>query len=220
MSYFSNGHRRRIMKDSIVAWFSMYGRSFPWRSTSNSYHVLVAEMLLRRTTASAAARVYPGFIHRFEQPAQLANARLSTIESMIETLGLQKMRSQHLKQMARCLVKDYDGVVPSDPLQLSKLPGVGQYVAAAVLNFVFGKHVPLIDGNVIHLMTRISGLTFKGPTDQHLLSLLESLDLDDASKFFYWGVIDLVAKVCLRKKPQCMLCPVQEICTWASKNAD
>jgi A/G-specific adenine glycosylase len=137
---------------------------------------------------------------------------------MIETLGLQKVRSRHLKQMARCLMQDHDGIVPTDLTQLAELPGVGQYVASAVLNFAFGRHMPLIDGNVIHLMTRVFGLTFTGPTDRHLFVLLSSFDLEDENKTFYWGIIDLVAKVCLRKLPRCTICPLHEICAWKSNN--
>jgi A/G-specific adenine glycosylase len=218
MSHFSDDTQTRSMKCSIIDWYSSHGREFPWRSTSNPYHLLIAEMLLRRTTATAVARVYPRFVTRFERPKQLANARLTTIASMIETLGLQKMRSQHLKQMARCLMKDHNGAVPTDLEQLAKLPGVGQYVASAVLNFAFGRHIPLVDGNVIHLMTRVFGLTFTGPTDQHLFTLLGSFDLGDKNRAFYWGIIDLVAKVCLRKIPRCTVCPLQELCAWRSKN--
>jgi A/G-specific adenine glycosylase len=214
MDGFSDNDQLRRAKDSIIDWYSANGRSFPWRSTSDPYHVLIAEMLLRRTTATAVARVYPMFISRYEQPEKLANARLPTITSMIKTLGLQSIRSEHLQQMARSLTENYNGIVPTELSQLAKLPGVGQYVASAVLNFAFGKDIPLVDGNIIHLMSRVFGQSFTGTTDSRLLSLLDSFNLKEENKAFYWGVIDLVAKVCLRKSPRCTSCPLAEECVW------
>jgi A/G-specific adenine glycosylase len=218
MNGFSDSTQARRVKDSIIDWYSTSGRSFPWRSTSNPYHILIAEMLLRRTTATAVARVYPKFISRYEIPEKLASARLTTIASMIKTLGLQSIRSQHLHEMAHSLIENYNGVVPADLTQLAKLPGVGQYVASAVLNFAFGKNMPLVDGNIIHLMSRVFGQSFAGTTDRHLLALLDSFGLKEENKTFYWGVIDLVAKVCLRKAPRCTICPLAEECVWMKNN--
>ena len=145
--------KRKQMEQLLSKWFQANGRDFPWRNTKNPYHILIAEMLLRRTTATAVLRIYPGFIRRYNEPVSLARSRLSTIEKQVTTLGLQTLRAQHLKETARRLVSDFQNEVPSNFKELSILPGVGRYVASAVLNFAFGKPVSLVDGNVVHLVS-------------------------------------------------------------------
>ena len=220
MSSFSTEAARRTIRDSIVKWFNVYGRDFPWRSTNDPYHVLIAEMLLRRTTATAVTRIYPDFMTRFERPEQLARARTTTIASMISILGLQNVRARHLQHTARCIINEYNGLIPNALEKLVLLPGVGKYVASAVLNFAYQNPVPLVDGNVIHLMSRVFGLTFSDPTDQCSWDFMGSFSLGTQNKAFYWGVIDIVAIICLRKTPRCKICPLREVCIWSHKNND
>jgi A/G-specific adenine glycosylase len=190
MCGFSMESRKRVIRESIVEWFNENGREFPWRFTTDPYYVLVAEMLLRRTTATAVSRIYPAFMKRFNQPERLAKARIATIAS---TNDLEKLTS---------------------------LPGVGMYVAAAVLNFAYHCPVPLVDGNVIHLMSRAFGLKFNGTTDQMAWDFMSSFNLGNQNRAFYWGIIDLVAMVCNRKYPRCKNCPIQAECTWYNKISD
>jgi A/G-specific adenine glycosylase len=174
-------------------------------------------MLLRRTTATAVARVYSKFILRFDTPDTLTRSRLSTIEKHVETLGLQKIRAQHLKKTAKKIVDDYKGEVPRNYMELSSLPGVGRYVASAVLNFAFGKPIPLVDGNVVHLISRVFDLQFNGPDDDEAWSFMESFGSDTQQSVFYWAIIDLVALVCIRSSPRCSICPLMQICSWSNK---
>jgi A/G-specific adenine glycosylase len=220
MSILSAETKRNLVRNSIVKWFKTNGRDFPWRLTSDPYHVLIAEMLLRRTTATAVLRVYSDFMKQFKQPELLARAKITTIASMINTLGLENVRAYHLQNTALCILKKYDGSIPTALDKLVLLPGVGMYVASAVLNFAYHSPMPLVDGNVIHLMSRVFGLTFSGPTDQFAWDFMRSFDLGNQNKAFYWGIIDLVALVCFRKAPRCKICPLQELCIWTQKNTD
>ena len=206
------------VRNSLVEWFSVNGRDFPWRSTTDPYHVLIAEMLLRRTTATAVSRIYPDFMKRFEQPEQLAKANVRTIASMIRGLGLQNVRAQHLKKTALCIIKEYNGSIPQAVEKLKILPGVGEYVASAVLNFAYHIPMPLVDGNTVHLMSRVFRLTFTGSNDTKARDFVESFNLGPQYRAFYWGVIDLVALVCLRKSPRCNICPLQDVCMWNHEN--
>ncbi len=199
---------------NITKWFTTTGRKFPWRSSSNPYSILIAELMLRRTTAVAVNRVYHLFMNRFRNPHQLAHARRSTIEKMIASLGLQRTRSRHLKKLGVALVDEYDGSVPNTLDELIHLPGVGRYVASAVLNFAYLKPVPLVDGNVLHILSRVFGKKFDGPTDEKAWDFMSSFQYDNDCRSFYWGIIDLVALVCLRRNPRCNECPLTEICTW------
>ena len=214
MSENSLESKKRQVNIRISDWFKTNGRDFPWRITKEPFRILVAEMLLRRTTATAVARVYPDFIIRFDTPERLSRSRVSTIAKQVTMLGLQNLRAQHMKITASRIVNDFKGTIPNDFEKLSSLPGVGRYVSSAILNFAFGEPVSLVDGNVIHLMSRVFGLKFNGPSDEDAWSFMNSFGLDAQSSAFYWGIIDLVAMVCTRKSPRCTICPLNELCTW------
>ena len=175
-------------------------------------------MLLRRTTATAVARVYPSLILRFENPESLAKARVSTIEKQVASLGLQKQRAVHLKQTAVSIVNDHDGRVPEDVAVLSHLPGVGRYVASAVTNFAFRGSLPLVDGNVLHLLSRVFDLSFNSPNDETAWQFMESFGSTIQHSIFYWSIIDLVAMVCVRTSPRCTICPLRLLCSWNRRN--
>ena len=209
---------KRRAQESIVRWFDINGRNLPWRATSDPYEVLIAEMLLRRTTATAVARVYSTFIRRFERPEQLARARVRTIASVVGTLGLQNLRARHLQQTAAHIVKEFKGSIPDTMEELVNLPGVGAYVASAVLNFAFCLPSPLVDGNTIHLLSRLFDLEFVGPADRNAWNFIASFELGEQNKAFYWGIFYLVAMVCLRRAPRCEICPLHELCMWRQEN--
>ena len=200
--------RRRVIK-----WYEQHGRSFPWRNTTDPYQVLIAEILLRRTTASAVSRVFPDFINRFDTPMRLVKARESTIAHALTSLGLQTIRARQLKRAASTIVKDYNGAIPKTHEELKLLPGVGHYIAFAVRNFAFGEPVPLVDGNVVHFLSRVFGIEFSGPSDKEAWEYANQFGGSHESEL-YWGIIDLVATVCLRKNPRCSTCPVSGICDW------
>ena len=209
--------KRNQMVQLLTKWYPTNGRDFPWRRTTNPYNILIAEMLLRRTTATAVLRVYPDFIRRYNDPTSLARSRLFTIERQVTSLGLQKLRAHHLKDTARRLVSDFQNEVPSNFKELSILPGVGRYVASAVLNFAFGKPVSLVDGNVVHLVSRVFDIQFESSVDEEAWIFMESFGPDSQHSVFYWSIIDLVALVCIRSSPRCSECPLKKICSWIKK---
>jgi A/G-specific adenine glycosylase len=220
MSANSLESKKEQIKNQIIDWYKTNGRNFPWRKTKNTFHILIAEILLRRTTATAVVRVFPDFISRYDIPEQLASSRITTITKQVATLGLQMSRAHHLKQTASRIVKDFDGNVPNDFEKLSNLPGVGRYVASAVLNFAFGEPFPLVDGNVIHLMSRVFELKFDGPSDEEAWRFMDSFGPDAQSSVFYYGIIDLVATVCTRSSPRCSTCPLSQLCSWNNRRSE
>ncbi|MBY8998434.1 MAG: hypothetical protein KGD60_11940 [Candidatus Thorarchaeota archaeon] len=204
------------VRKKVILWYNQHGRSFPWRNTTDSYHILIAEILLRRTTASAVSRVFNDFMNRFDSPTRLAHARESTIVRALSTLGLQTLRAKQLKETASIIVKDWNGEIPKSHESLQSLPGVGNYIASAVRNFAYGESVPLVDGNVIHFISRVFGIQFAGPTDTKAWEFMAPFGGSHKAKL-YWGIIDLVAAVCLRRNPRCGVCPLSKVCEWYTK---
>ncbi|MFX0055102.1 MAG: hypothetical protein ACFFAD_09260 [Candidatus Hermodarchaeota archaeon] len=212
-----NGERAALVRNAIIKWYERYGRDFPWRQNEDPFQILIAEMLLRRTTATAVARIYPDFMQRFDSLARLARARKSTIERALSTVGLQSVRASHLQKMARTVLKEYDGAIPKNLAALEALPGVGRYSAAAVMNFAFGASEPMVDGNVVHLVNRMFSLGVSDPTDRMVWEFMKEFG-GSQHKRFYWGIIDLVATICLRKSPRCHDCPLPTYCDFYAAN--
>ncbi len=211
--------KQTIIRRKMIQWFENHGRSFAWRKTTNPYHILIAEMLLRRTTAIAVSRVYNSFLSHFNTPKRLAQSRESTIARAVNSLGLQSMRARQLKKTASIISKSYSGKVPISYTDLISLPGVGAYIASAVRNFAYGEKVPLVDGNVVYFVSRVFGIKYRGPTDSGAWDFMTHFGGEEQDAKLYWGIIDLVATVCIRRNPRCHICPLFELCT-SSKTGD
>ncbi len=207
------------IREAIIKWYERFGRRYPWRETRDPYSVLIAEMFLRRTTAEAVMRVYPTFIMRYGTLERLSRARLSALEKILTPLGLQTIRSRNVRDAAGMIIRSHGGTIPAERSALEKLPGVGRYTAAAVLNFAFGKPVPMVDGNIVHLLNRLFATDFHGACDNRAWSFMESFGAPSHDRRLYWGLIDLVATVCLRRRPRCSRCPVNDRCAHALGSA-
>jgi len=206
-------------RNAVVRWYENAGRDFPWRETSDPFHILIAEMLLRRTTASAVLRVYSPFVNRFGTPQKLATASERSLAGRLVSLGLQSTRARQMHETAILIVREHDGRVPDGSEHLKRFPGVGEYAASAVLNFAFGHSVPMVDGNVIHLLNRVFSSDLEGPTNPRALDLMRVLGGRRQPKHLYWGIIDLVSTICLRKAPRCNRCPLNKLCDYAKNHA-
>ncbi|MFW9962710.1 MAG: hypothetical protein ACFFCX_04070 [Candidatus Sifarchaeia archaeon] len=213
-----NARKHAIVRKRVIDWYDKNGRDFPWRNTTNPYQVLIAEMLLRRTTASAVSRVFNDFMSNFASPKELAQASEFTITQVLKSLGLQSIRARQLKKTASIILNEYDGEIPDSQTNLQTLPGVGSYIASAVMNFAFGESVSLVDGNVIHFISRVYDIHFEGPTDTKAWEFMARAGGRQDARL-YWGIIDIVATICLKKNPRCSLCHLSGICDWYAKSS-
>jgi A/G-specific adenine glycosylase len=205
---------RAWLRRRVLAWFRRHGRSFPWRETEDPYRILIAELLLQRTRADNVARLYPRFIARFPTPQALARADTSDVESLLRPLGFAH-RTRRLPELAGVLVEDYDGLVPATEQELLALPGVGPYVANAVLTLAYHERRPLVDPNVIRLIDRAVaiGSTRPRPRDDPRLSeALAILLPPHRAREFSLGLIDLGALICTAR-PRCGVCPLRGRCS-------
>jgi A/G-specific adenine glycosylase len=119
--------------------------------------------------------------------------------------------------MAKEVLKEHNGILPRNLSSLEALPGVGRYGAAAVMNFAFGAPEPMVDGNVIHLMSRLFSLDVSAPTAKRIWEFMRQFG-GSQDKRLYWGIIDLVATICLRKIPRCHDCPLSTNCDFYAAN--
>src|SRR5258708_239436 len=116
---------------SLRAWDAQQRRSFPWRTTNNPFHIMMAELMLRRTQARQVVTVYRAFIEHYPDPSALATAPADEVARSLFSLGL-AWRVPAFQQVASVLVERYHGTVPSSYEELLALPGIGDYVASAL----------------------------------------------------------------------------------------
>lgn len=201
----------------LMRWHKKGGRGYPWRSIRDPWLVLAAEILLRRTRADAVAGVWDAFAQQFPTPHRVIR-REGQLRALLEPLGL-RWRVNNLLSVAREL-DSRGGAVPRDRRQLMELPGVGDYVADAVLAFAYGERVALIDSNTARITARVFGLE-ENPTSLRNFNLRASVSRlvgGRASPKMNLALLDLGGLICKAVRPKCGECPVSSMCNYAQAN--
>jgi A/G-specific adenine glycosylase len=203
------------LRRRLRTWFVHSGRDFPWRRSQDPYAILLAELLLQRTRADLVPAVYERFLRRYPDPWALAAAENSEVLELLRPLGFVH-RSARLPALGRVLVEQFEGRVPSTERELLTLPGVGRYVANAVLLLGFGKARPLLDPNVIRLLERVFDLRSarsRAREDPELWATLRRIVPRRNPAPVALALIDLGAVVCSSNRPRCAVCPLRPRCT-------
>ena len=173
-------------------------------------------MCLHRTKADQVARVAPEILELGSTPeAFLSNAR--RLAPKIATLGL-KWRSENLVGAAKFVKDNLNGVVPSRWQELRAIPGVGDYIASAVLCFGHRRSAVLMDTNTIRIARRVLGGSKDIPTWRLRLVLLDLAGNKGPDQEWNYGLLDLDALVCTARAPKCIDCPVRGHCSTGEKN--
>ncbi len=213
--------KRNLLRTRVVSWASTHLRPFPWRPRDRSvYEVLIAESLLKRTTAAAAVRLYEPFLALFPSVSSIDDASTERLAGTLSAVGLHQQRARAMKRMAQYLVEEHGGMVPCTLNELLAVPGVGQYSARAVLSF--GCHVPVaaVDANVERVLSRVfQAVLPPRPTAKALQALADSLLPVESHREYNYGLLDLGALVCRYIGPLHAECPLTEICDhYAAEN--
>lgn len=205
---------------SVLKWYENHKRSFPWRVEKDPYRILIAEIMLQRTRAPQVLPVYVKFLQNFPNIESVSNANTELIEELLYSLGLRR-RTEIIKNMAEFFLKNYEGIIPDDPVVLKKVNGIGQYVSDAMGVFAFNRRITVIDSNVVRIVTRFFGITETGEIryKKNFVKFCQGLSefvMPTHLKEFNWAVLDLGALVCIRK-PRCDICPLSERCEYRLK---
>lgn len=199
--------------ESLRDWGTRYRRVFPWRSTENPFHIMMAELMLRRTKARQVIKIYEDFINKYPDALALAEASADQVEHSLFSLGL-AWRVPAFQKIARALVERYDGLVPADYNALVALPGVGDYVASAVCCFAFGQAVMIIDTNTVRVAGRLFGIPTHAESRRRkpVRALLEALLDEEDPESYNYAMLDLAALICTPTNPNCSACPLLSYC--------
>jgi A/G-specific adenine glycosylase len=180
---------------------------------------LVAEILLKKTTAPVVNRFLPAFLGKYPTIQNLAGAKPRQLQRFLKPLGLSRQRAHQFTDLAREIVSRYGGKIPDRPGDLLELPGVGEYTANALRSAAFGRPAPIVDTNVARVLLRVYDISpsrFEARRSPEVWAEARKLTGRDAtrSKKINWALLDLAALVCLPKNPKCHVCPLSEGCVY------
>jgi len=209
----------QFFRKVLIKWYATSGRQFPWRRTGASrFHQIISEILLQRTRAETVAAFWAAFLTRFPSWSSLAAASIEEVEALLKPIGLSAQRAPRLKALATAITTR-SGRFPSTRDEIEALPGVGQYIANAVLLFCFDKPHPLVDVNMARVLER-----FFGPRkladiryDPYLQQLAHAVVSSKHPRNLNWAILDLAAKLCTISDPLCERCPLSARCKYRQK---
>ncbi len=201
-------------QNDILEWWKQNKRTFPWRQTNNIYELLIAELLLRKTTAEQVNSIYTRILEKYPTPEILCKANEKELQQLLKPLGMQYSRSKLLKKLA-CYLSKLKLNEAIDIKQLKQLPGVGPYTANAVLCMLQNEPIPMVDTNVIRILKRVFGIKSqkKRPRNDPLIwKKAKELIPEKNAKEFNLALIDFASLICKAGKPKCENCFAKDYC--------
>lgn len=212
--------RKRLFQKRLAAWGKKHYRNFPWRENKTPYSVLISEVLLKRTTASAVKGIYSEFMSSYPDLNRMAEANPKKLENFLLRIGYNKVRAKILIEMANYILNKKAGLIPKSEEELLEIPHVGNYTANAILSFVYDKPAAIVDTNVERIIRRVFLNHLSGEkrlkTFQDIAEFL--LPKRNASQYNY-ALLDLGGTVCISALPKCVICPINKLCDYYSRIA-
>lgn len=203
-----------VFRAKLLKWYSKEGKNFPWRrKTASLYAKVISEVLLQRTRAETVAAVFPAFIKRYPSWKKLALASSSDLRAFLKPLGLWKRRAKSIRLLANEMAK-HGGKFSKDRAGVESLTGIGQYIANAIELFAFGRPRPLLDVNMARVLERCFGKRKLADIryDPYLEYLSRQVVNCQCATEVNWAILDLGAKICRARNPDCRACPMAGMC--------
>jgi A/G-specific adenine glycosylase len=220
----------------MLAWFAQNARPLPWRRTRNPYAIWVSEIMLQQTQVKTVLPYWERWMRSLPNLAALAHAKPHTLHKLWEGLGYYT-RVRNLHRAAQLIMAQRGGRFPHDFEDVLALPGVGRYTAGAICSIAFNQPRPILDGNVIRVLTRwygIPGNPRERRVNFRLWQLAEDLvqraaetgphkrtsphppritfHVSHPCAQFNESLMELGALVCTPRQPKCGFCPIAEHC--------
>ena len=212
----------------MLDWFAVNARDLPWRHTRDPYAIWVSEIMLQQTQVKTVIPFWNRWMQELPTIEAAANASPDKLHKLWEGLGYYT-RVRNLQKAAQVIVEKHGGKFPEKFEEVLALPGIGRYTAGAICSIAFNQPTPILDGNVIRVLTRLFGIA-ENPkekkTNARLWQLAEELvgravlcpprRGEDTAPYrcshLNQSLMELGALVCTPRNPQCEICPVKKLC--------
>jgi len=207
-----------VIQSEIFKWYKTHGRDFPWRHTKDPYKIMIAEFMLHRTKAEQVVPVYLEFIEKYIDIKILVRTNFEDIKKVTEHLGLH-WRARHFSEAAKYVADNYKGKFPEDYNGLKKIPGVGEYIAGAILTVCFNKPSPVVDSNIARFINRYFSLSLSGEIrrKKKIVELSAKLFEYENPGDLLFAIVDFTSLICKPSKPLCDKCSLKNKCSYAKE---
>jgi len=208
---------------ALLAWFRKNARDLPWRRTHDPYGIWVSEIMLQQTQVKTVIPYWNRWMRQLPTAASLAKADGERVLKLWEGLGYYT-RARNLQKAAQIIQGQCRGKFPERFEDVLALPGIGRYTAGAICSIAFNQPTPILDGNVIRVLTRLFGIA-GNPREKSTNARLWALAGDLVSCAAKTGVcgdwncshlnqamMELGALLCSPSQPKCELCPIAAQC--------
>lgn len=227
---FSESDVCRQADAALLPWFATHARDLPWRRTLDPYAVWVSEVMLQQTQVKTVIPYFDRWLAALPDVAALATAQEERVLKLWEGLGYYT-RARNLQRAARLVADDHGGRFPDSPTAILELPGIGRYTAGAIASIAFNQTTPILDGNVIRVLTRLLALP-SDPKERRLnerlwtiaaalvktagelprIKLRSPMKLAGNHSALNQALMELGATVCTPISPKCPACPLAGLC--------
>ncbi|MBR5523635.1 MAG: A/G-specific adenine glycosylase [Akkermansia sp.] len=199
---------------TLVDWFTRYGKDYPWRRTTDPWAILVSEIMLQQTTIPTVLARYEAWMQQYPTPAHLAAATEEEALRSWEGLGYYR-RVRALQAAARVIVEKFEGIFPDSATDILTLPGVGEYTVGAILSFAWNRPAPLVDANVSRVFARLCNDATpidspQGKREQW--EMAAAMVHQDNPRAYNSALMELGQTICTHSEPSCIICPVRKYC--------
>ena len=198
----------------LMSWHDSVDRKLPWKETVDPYKIWISEVVLQQTRVQQGTHYYLKLIKAYPSVEELASADEDDLLRLWKGLGYYS-RARNMHKAAKIIAQDYDGQFPTKKSDIEKLPGIGPYTAAAISSFAYGLPYAVVDGNVYRVLSRVFGifLPINATAGIKKFAALAQELLDKNNPAHYnQAIMDFGALCCKPKSPDCMFCPMTEIC--------
>jgi A/G-specific adenine glycosylase len=202
------------VRKRLLTWYRRHGRDLPWRRSRDPYYIWISEVMLQQTQVETVIPYYHRFLNAFPDVAALAAAPQSAVLKHWEGLGYYA-RARNLHRAAGVVAVQHGGRIPAEWEAFRALPGVGDYIAAAVLSIAFGRPYAVVDGNVKRVLARLLCIELPVNVQKHHLNYQNHADrlLDPAAPSdFNQALMEIGSLICRPARPRCPDCPLNEAC--------
>jgi A/G-specific adenine glycosylase len=198
----------------ILTWYQENKRDLPWRQAIDPYRIWLSEVILQQTRVAQGLPYYQKFVDSYPTVSDLANATEEEVLRTWQGLGYYS-RARNLHKCAKVIDQEQNGSFPNSFEELKKLPGIGNYTAAAIASIAFKEPVAVVDGNVYRLLARYFGLdvdlSSSGAYREFYNLAMDQLGSADPGAFNQ-AMMEFGALQCTPKNPDCSICPLSDSC--------
>lgn len=200
------------LRRSLLDWYAKVGRDLPWRHTRDPYAIWVSEIMLQQTQVKTVIPYYQRWLTEFPTIQALAAADQQQVLKAWQGLGYYA-RARNLHRAAQAIVDRFDGEFPTEFDDVITLSGIGRTTAGGILSAAFDRPVPILDGNVKRVLSRLVALPIPprkaiAQLWQHSTALIDP----DHPRDFNQALMDLGATICTPHQPACLVCPWNRPC--------